>query len=279
MSFYEALLHAFATAGTGGFSTRGLSIGAFGSIYIEMVIATFMLLFGCNFNIFYLLLLGHGLESLKSEELRVYLAVTLAAVLVIAANIAASVGGFAQGLRYAYFQVTTIMSTTGFSTCDFDRWPELSRWILVLLMFAGGCAGSTAGGLKMSRVIILFKSYLYELKQLILPRRIKRIWFEGKAVGDQTVRSVLVFFHVYMLVIGISVLVLTFDGRDMITNLTASIACISNVGPGLAAVGPMANYAFFSVPSKLVLILEMLLGRLEIFPILFLFSPSVWRKH
>ena len=279
MSFYEALLHAFATAGTGGFSTRGLSIAAFDSVYIEMVIATFMLLFGCNFNIFYLILLGHGLEALKSEELRIYLGIILAAVLAIAANIASSVGGFAQGLRLSYFQVTTIISTTGFSTCDFDRWPELSRWILVLLMFAGGCAGSTAGGLKMSRVIILFKSYLYELKQLILPTRVKRIWFEGKAVGDQTVRSVLVFFHMYMFVIGLSVLVLTLDGRDMITNLTASIACISNVGPGLAAVGPMANYAFFSVPSKLVLILEMLLGRLEIFPILFLFSPSVWKKR
>ena len=279
MSFYEALLHAFATAGTGGFSTRGLSIAAFDSVYIEMVIATFMLLFGCNFNIFYLILLGQGVEALKSEELRVYLSIIAAAVLVIAVNIASSVGGFAQGLRYAYFQVTTIISTTGFSTCDFDLWPELSRWILVLLMFAGGCAGSTAGGLKMSRVIILFKSYLYELKQLILPRRVKRIWFEGKAVGDQTVRSVLVFFHVYMLVIGLSVLVLALDGRDMITNLTASIACISNVGPGLAAVGPVAGYSFFSVPAKLVLILEMLLGRLEIFPILFLFSPSVWKKR
>ena len=244
-----------------------------------MVIATFMLLFGCNFNIFYLILLGQGVEALKSEELRVYLSIIAAAVLVIAVNIASSVGGFAQGLRYAYFQVTTIISTTGFSTCDFDLWPELSRWTLVLLMFAGGCAGSTAGGLKMSRVIILFKSYLYELKQLILPTRVKRIWFEGKAVGDQTVRSVLVFFHVYMLVIGLSVLILTLDGRDMITNLTASIACISNVGPGLAAVGPVAGYSFFSVPAKLVLILEMLLGRLEIFPILFLFSPSVWKKR
>ena len=279
MGFYEALLHAFATAGTGGFSTRALSIGAYGSVYVEMVIATFMLLFGCNFNIFYLILLGQGLEALKSEELRVYLAIILAAVLAIAANIASSVGGFAQGLRLSYFQVTTIISTTGFSTCDFDRWPELSRWILVLLMFAGGCAGSTAGGLKISRVIILFKSYLYELKQLILPTRVKRIWFEGKAVSDQTVRSVLVFFQVYLTVIGLSVLVLTLDGRDLVTNLTASIACISNVGPGLAAVGPMANFAFFSVLSKLVLIFEMLLGRLEIFPILFLFAPSVWRKR
>lgn len=279
MSFYDALLHAFATAGTGGFSTRGLSIGAYESVYIETVIATFMLLFGCNFNLFYLVLLGQGLAVFKSEELRVFLAVIALSVLTITLNIMGSVGGFAQGLRYAYFQVTTIISTTGFSSCDFDKWPELSRWILVLLMFIGGCAGSTAGGLKVSRVIILFKSYLYELKQLILPTRIKRIWFEGKAVSDQTVRSVLVYFETYMAIIALSVVLLSLDGRDLTTNLTASIACISNIGPGLNLVGPMENFAFYSVWSKLVLIMEMLLGRLEIFPVLFLFAPSVWKRR
>ena len=279
MSFYDAILHAFATAGTGGFSTRAASVGAYDSAYLETVIATFMLLFGCNFNLFYLILLGQGRAVFKSEELRVYLAVIGLSVLAIALNIMGGVGGFAQGLRYAYFQVTTIISTTGFATCDFDKWPELSRWILVLLMFAGGCAGSTAGGLKISRLIILFKAYLYELKQLILPTRVKRIWFEGKAVSDQTVRSVLVYFQVYMAIMALSVLVLCLDGRDFVTNLTASIACISNVGPGLSLVGPTGNFAFFSVPSKLVLIFEMLLGRLEIFPVLFLFAPSVWRKR
>ena len=279
MDFYDAFLHACATAGTGGFSTLGASIGGFNSVYIEMVIATFMLLFGCNFNLFYLILIGQGLTIFKSEELRVYLAIIGAAVLAIALNIMHSVGGFAEGLRYAYFQVTTIISTTGFSTADFDQWPELSRWILVLLMFMGACAGSTAGGLKVSRVIILFKSYLYELKQLILPTRVKRIWFENKAVSDQTVRSVLVYFGVYLTIIGLSVLVLTLDGHDLATNFTASLACISNIGPGLNAVGPMGNYGFFSVLSKLVLIFEMLLGRLEIFPVLFLFAPSVWRRH
>ena len=279
MDFYDAFLHACATAGTGGFSTLSASIGGFNSVYIEMVIATFMLLFGCNFNLFYLILIGQGLTIFKSEELRVYLAVIGAAVLVIALDIMRAVGGFAEGLRYAYFQVTTIISTTGFSTADFDQWPELSRWILVLLMFMGACAGSTAGGLKVSRIIILFKSYLYELKQLILPTRVKRIWFENKAVSDQTVRSVLVYFQVYLTVIGLSVLVLALDGRDLATNFTASLACISNIGPGLGAVGPMGNYGFFSVLSKLVLIFEMLLGRLEIFPVLFLFAPSVWRRH
>ena len=279
MSFYDAILHAFATAGTGGFSTRGASVGAFDSAYIDVVISTFMMLFGCNFNLFYLVLLGQGLAVFKSEELRVYLSVIAAAVLVIALNIMDRMDSFQQALRYAYFQVTTIISTTGFGTADFDKWPELSRWILVLLMFLGGCAGSTGGGLKISRVIILFKSYLYELKQLILPTRVKRIWFEHKAVSDQTVRSVLVFFQVYMSIVGLSVLLLALDGNDLVTNLTASIACISNIGPGLSKVGPAGNYAFFSVPSKLVLVFEMLLGRLEIFPVMFLFSPSVWRKR
>ena len=279
MSFYEAILHAFATAGTGGFSTRGASIAAFESVYIEMVVAVFMMLFGVNFNLFYFILLGQGLSIFKSEELRVYLALMFGSTLVIALNIMHSVGGFGQGLRYAYFQVATVMSTTGFATYDFDKWPELSRWLLVLLMFGGACAGSTAGGLKISRVIILFKSYLYELKQLILPTRVKRIWFEGKSVSDQTVRSVLVYFQTYIAITGLSVLLLALDGHDIVTNLTASIACISNIGPGLGLVGPTGNFAFFSTPSKLVLIFEMLLGRLEIFPMMFLFAPSVWRNR
>ena len=172
-------------------------------------------------------------------------------------------GGFANGLRYAFFQVMTILSTTGFSTCDFDRWPELSRWILVLLMFIGGCAGSTGGGMKVSRIIILLKSCHAELKRLILPSRVKRVWFEGKAVSDQVVQGVHVFSLLYLLITAAGVLVLTLDGKDLPTNLTASIACISNVGPGLSAVGPSCNYSFFSAFSKLILSLEMLLGRLE----------------
>ena len=279
MNFYEAILHAFATAGTGGFSTRGASIGAYGSVYLETVIAVFMMLFGVNFNLFYFILLGQGLAIFKSEELRVYLGIAATATLAIALDIMGSVGGFAQGLRYSYFQVMTVMSTTGFATADFDKWPEFSRWILVLLMFGGACAGSTAGGLKISRVIILFKSFFYELKQLILPTRVKRIWFEGKAVSDQTVRSVLIYFASYLVILGLSVLVISLNGYDLVTNFTASLACISNIGPGLSLVGPAENFAFFSVPSKLVLIFEMLLGRLEIFPVMFLFAPSVWRRR
>ena len=279
MSFYEALLHSFATAGTGGFSTRAASIGAFHSVYIETVIAVFMLLFGCNFNLFYLILVGQVSAALRSEELHVYLGIIGGSVLLITLNIMSSCGGFFGGLRYAFFQVMTVLSTTGFSTCDFDQWPELSRWILVLLMFIGGCAGSTGGGMKVSRIIILMKSCLAELKRMILPSRVKRIWLEGKTVSDRTVQSVHVFCFLYLLAAAAGVLLLSLDSRDLTTNLTASVACISNVGPGLSAVGPCGNYLFFSPFSKLILCFEMLLGRLEIFPILFLFSPSVWGRR
>ena len=279
MSFYEALLHAFATAGTGGFSTRNASIAAFDSVYIEMVVSTFMLLFGINFNVYYLLLLGQVGSVLKSEELRWYLGGVAVCVLAIAAGIARQAGGFGQGLRYAYFQVTTIVSTTGFATADFDRWPEYSKWILFLLMFVGGCAGSTAGGMKLSRVLILLKSYAFELKKLILPRRVRRIWFEGRPVEEETVKSVLVFFSTYILALLLGGLIVSLDGYDFTTNLTASLACLSNVGPGLSLVGPTGNYAIFSTGVKLSLSLEMLLGRLEIFPVVYLFSPRVWRQR
>ena len=279
MSFYDALLHSFATAGTGGFSTKAASIGAYHSVYIEMVVAVFMLLFGCNFNLFYLILIGQVSTALRSEELRVYLGIIAGAVLLISVNIMKLCGGFAAGLRYAFFQVMTILSTTGFSTCDFDQWPEFSRWMLVLLMFIGGCAGSTGGGMKVSRIIILLKSSYAELRRTILPSRVKRIWFEGNAVSDHVVQGVHVFSLLYILIVGAGVLVLTLDGRDLTTNLTASIACISNVGPGLSAVGPSCNYEFFSPLSKLILSLEMLFGRLEIFPMLFLFSPGVWKSR
>ena len=279
MSFYDALLHSFATAGTGGFSTRAESIGSFQSVYIEMVISIFMLLFGCNFNLFYLILLGQGAAAVCSEELRVYLGIIASSVILIACSIAGLCGGALPALRYSFFQVMTVLSTTGFSTCDFNAWPEFSRWILVLLMFIGGCAGSTGGGMKVSRIIILIKSYLAELKRMIHPTRVKRIWFENRTVSERTVMSVQVYFFVYLLAAGLGVLVLSLDGKDLTTNLTASIACISNVGPGLSLVGPTGNYAFFSVPSKLVLCFEMLLGRLEIFPVLFLLTPSVWKKR
>lgn len=279
MGFYDALLHSFATAGTGGFSTRTMSVAAFNSVYIEMVISVFMIIFGCNFNIFYLMLAGEIIIALKSEELRVYIGIIAASVFAIAGCIAHSLGGFANGLRYSFFQVATIISTTGFSTCDFDKWPEFARWILVLLMFIGGCAGSTGGGIKVSRIILLVKSYLKEIKQLVLPSRVKKVWFESRPVEDVTLRTVHVFFSLYIAAAFISVLIISLDGYDFTTNFTASIACISNVGPGLSHVGPAFNYFFFSPLSKIVLIFEMLLGRLELFPMLLLVTPFMWKKR
>ncbi len=278
MSFYDAILHSFATAGTGGFSTLTTSIAGFNSVYIEMVISVFMFLFGCNFNLFYLIIMGQGLQALKSEEFRVYIGIVIGSVIVIAANIASSVGGFLSGLRYSFFQVTSIITTTGFSSCDFDRWPELSRWILVILMFIGGCAGSTAGGLKVSRIIILFKSYMAELKRMVLPSRIVTVRLEQKPVENEKIRGIHVFFTVYIAITAIGVLILSLNGTDMVTNITASVACISNVGPGLSGVGPAFSYFLFSPLSKITLIIEMLLGRLEIFPLLLLFTPSIWKK-
>ena len=278
LGFFDSVLHAFATAGTGGFSTRAASIAAFDSVYVEMVVSVFMLLFGCNFNLFFLMLTGEILLALKSEEFRVYLCIVAASVFAIAGNIAYQVGGFTNGLRYSFFQVATIISTTGFSSANFDNWPEFSRWILVLLMFIGGCAGSTGGGIKVSRIILLVKSYFTEIKKLVLPSRMKKVWFESRPVEAVTLRTIHVFFSLYIAIAFISVLILSLDGHDLTTNFTASVACISNVGPGLSGVGPACNYLFFSPLSKIVLIFEMLLGRLELFPMILLLSPSMWKS-
>ena len=279
MGIFEALLHAFATAGTGGFSTRNASIAGFDSVYIEMVIAVFMMIFGVNFNIYYLVLLGQFRSVLKSEELRFYLGGILLSTLFIAFNIASQVGGFLQGLRYSFFSVTTVVSTTGFCTADFNQWPEFSKWLLFLLMFVGGCAGSTAGGMKLSRIIILCKSFVHELKKQAMPSRVQRIWFEDRPVAEETVKSVHVFSVAYILILLLCGLVYTMENADFITSLTASLACISNVGPGLSMVGPSGNYSFFSWWAKLLLSFEMLLGRLEIFPLVYLLPPGVWRRR
>ena len=279
MSFFDALLHAFGTAGTGGFSTRAASVGYYNSAYIDIVIGTFMILFGVNFNLYFLILIGNFKAALKSEELRTYLGIILFAVVTIAINILSLFGNFFTALRYSYFQVASIITTTGYATTNFDLWPEYSRWLLVMLMLVGACAGSTGGGIKVSRFIIIIKSAFCEIKKLIRPRSINRVRLEGKALDDQTVRYAGTFFIMYMLIIAGSVLILTLDGLDLTTNLTGTIACISNIGPGLSLVGAAGNYSVFSWASKIVLILDMLIGRLEIYPIVLLCSPAVWRRN
>ena len=278
MDFYDALLHAFATAGTGGFSTRAASIAAFDSVYLEMVIAVFMVLFGINFNLYFLLLIGRWRDALKSEELRWYLGIIAASVLAIALGISKMYGGLAAGLRHAFFYVASITSSTGFGTVDFVTWPEYCKWIIVMLMFCGACAGSTGGGIKTSRVIILFKNVACEIRQMIHPRTVTRVQLDGKRVDTAGLKAVSTFFTSFMLLLIIGSFLVSLDGYDMATNFSAVLSSLSNIGPGMSLIGPTGNYNIFSYGSKLVLTLTMLIGRLEIFPILILFSPSTWKR-
>lgn len=279
MNFYDALLHSFATAGTGGFSTRSLSVGYYDSAYIDVVISTFMLLFGVNFSLYFLMLMGNVRQALHNEELRWYLGIVAFAVLTIALDLGDRYGSIFGAMRYSYFQVSSIITTTGFATANFADWPEYSQAMLVLLMFIGGCAGSTGGGLKVSRVIILFKSAATEVKRMLRPRCVEHIRLDGKPVEPGTVHKVLSYFFFYIMIMLFGVLLISLDGYDFTTNITASLGCLSNVGPGLSLVGPIGSYAVFSPMSKIVLILEMLLGRLEIYPILLLFVPSMWKRR
>lgn len=277
MSFYDALLHSFATAGTGGLSTRALSIGYYNSTYIDIVVGVFMLLFGINFSLYYLILLGNVRAALRNEELRWYLGIIAFAVITITIDLQRYYAGFFPALRDAFFQVTSIITTTGFSNTDYNVWPEYSRAMLVALMFIGGCAGSTAGGLKISRVMLLAKSCTIEVKKMLRPRCVEEVRLDGKPVDNQTVYNALTYFTFYILIMLLSALIISIDGFDFTTNFTAAISCLSNVGPGLSLIGPLGNFAIFSPLSKIVLMICMLLGRLEIFPLLLLFMPFTWR--
>ena len=279
MSFYEALLHAFSTAGTGGFSTNPASIGGFGSRYIETVICVFMFLFGVNFNLYYLILIGRWREALKSEELHWYLGIIFSSVLLLSLGIRNLYGGFWQGVHQAFFNVGALLSTTGYGTVDFTVWPEYCKWILILLMFCGGCAGSTGGGIKLSRLMILGKSSVSELEKMIRPRSVTRVELDGKRVEAGTVQAARVFFTIYMGLLLFFSLLISLDGVDIATSFTAALSCLSNIGPGMTqAIGPAGGFAFFSWHSKLIMTLAMLLGRLEIYPILVLLSPRTWKK-
>lgn len=279
MSLYDALLHAFATAGTGGFSTRALSVAAYDSVYIELVIGVFLVIFAANFNLYYLILIGRARDALKNEELHWYLGIIAVATLAITGSIAKMYGGFAVGLRHAFFNVTSIMSTAGFGTVDFTQWPSVAQYILVLLMFVGGCAGGTGGGMKLSRVMLLVKSAMADIASTLHPREVHSVRLDGKRVERGTTEAVYCYFFAYMLILLFTGLIISADGYDFTTCFTASLSCMSNIGPGLALVGPMGSYAIFSPVSKIVLTVTMLLGRLEIYPIIILASPLLWRKH
>ena len=278
MSFYEALLHAFASAGTGGFSTRADSIAAFDSAYIEGVIGVFLILFGTNFNLFYLILIGRWKDALKSEELHWYWAILAVSIAAITVGIRPIYGGLRTAFRHAFFNVATISSTTGFGTEDFTKWPSFVQTMIVGLMFIGGCAGSTGGGLKVSRVILLFKNAAADVKKMVHPRSVNRVQMDRQRVSRETASAVYTFFTLFMMILLGCTLVVSFDGYDFTTNFTAALSCISNIGPGLSLIGPKGNFTIFSGLSKIAMSFTMLCGRLEIYAILLLFAPSTWRS-
>ena len=279
MSFFDACIHAFGTAGTGGFSSRNLSVGAYDSAYFDVVIGIFMLLFGVNFNLYYFLLVRRFRDVFRSEELWAYAAIVGTAVVAIAVDILHMYESFAQSLRYSFFQVASIITTTGYATADFNLWPTFSKGILVVLMFIGACAGSTGGGIKVARIVILAKTSWGDMRKMLHPNAVTTTRFEGKALTDKHIRSVHLFITVYLLVFTASFLLLTLNGYDLVSTFTAVSACINNIGPGLEVVGPMGNFSAFSWWSKLLLSFDMLVGRLEIFPMLLLFAPSIWKRR
>lgn len=273
MPLFDSVTITFGTAGTGGFGVLNSSIAGY-STFCQGVITVFMTLFGVNFNIYFLLLCKKFKDALKSEELWTYLAIMLSAIVVIAINIRDMFSSFGEALHHSAFQVSSVMTTTGFATTDFNQWPELSRIIMLAVMCVGACAGSTGGGLKVSRVIILLKSARREFRRISHPRSVKIITFDGNRVSDETIRSTFAYFFIYAMIFAASVLVVSLDNFDFTTTTTSVIATLNNIGPGLNMVGATGNYSEFSFLSKLILIADMLLGRLEIFPLLFLFAPS-----
>ena len=277
MPLFDALTITFGTAGTGGFGIKNDSIASY-SVYCQVVITVFMILFGVNFSFYFLLLIRRSLQCFKMEEVRWYFGIITAAILLIAWDLRDIYSNVFTAIQQAAFQVGSIITTTGYATTDFNVWPAFSKTILVMLMFAGSCAGSTGGGMKVSRLVILLKTIRRELHLYLHPQGVRAIKMDGKPVEQEVLRSTNVFVITYIILFAFSVLLLSFDEYDLVTNFTAVAATFNNIGPGLELVGPAANFAFLSNPSKLVLIFDMLAGRLELFPLLLLFVPETWRK-
>lgn len=277
MSVFDGLCTAFGTAGTGGFGIRNDSMGSY-SAAVQIIVTIFMILFGVNFNFYFLLLTRRFRDALKTTEVWAYLGIILVSVGIISLNIRTLFDSSGDAVRSAAFTVGSIITTTGFSTADFGQWPVLSQTILVVLMLVGACAGSTGGGIKVSRIMILFKTMFKEIRVQIHPKQVQKIKLNGHLVPHEVVRSVNTYMVVYLLLFALSVIAVSFDNHDMTTNFTAVAATLNNIGPGLELVGPSGNFAFFSFPVKIVLILDMLAGRLELFPLLLLFAPATWKK-
>jgi trk system potassium uptake protein TrkH len=277
MSLFEAVCTAFGTAGTGGFGIKNDSIAGY-SPYIQNVTTVFMLLFGVNFSCYYLLLLRQFKNVFKDDELRAYVIIVVTAIVLITVNIRGLYKTLEETIRHAAFTVSTIITTTGFATTDFDLWPAFSKGIVMFLMVVGACAGSTGGGLKIARLLILLKSLRRNITKVLNPRKIRMVRNNGEVMNEAIIENTNAYLAAYVLIIITSYILISLDNFSIGTNLTAVLACFNNIGPGLEAVGPTCNYSQFSDFSKLILSIDMLAGRLEIFPILVLFSRSTWKK-
>ncbi len=278
MKFFNSLIYSLGTAGTGGFAMDSYSLEFYGT-YSQYVVAIFMFIFGINFTMFYLLLIGNFKSIFKNEELKTYCIMVVVSVIVITINILPMYSGLEEAFRHSFFQVSSIISTTGYSNTNFVKWPSLSLTVLMLLTLSGACASSTAGGLKISRIIILAKSFRRNIKKMIAPRKVETIKLNEKTIDEQQVESVQSYLVVYSIIVLVCAILISFDGNDLLTNLSASLTCISNVGPGLTQIiGPYGSFEGFSAFSKIVLSLEMIAGRLEIFPLLILFYPRIWLR-
>jgi trk system potassium uptake protein TrkH len=277
MPLFDSIVHSVGTAGTGGFGIKGDSIGGYNA-YCQWIITIFMLLFGVNFNLYYLILIKQLKTAVKSTELWVYGAIVFISGVVISVDISRFYNNFGDSVRHAFFQVASIITTTGYSSCDFNEWTGFSKAILFVLMFVGGCAGSTAGGIKISRFIIAIKTVIRDVRKMLHPRSISCVQFEGKKVEDKTINSVSLYFAFYFIIFLILFILISLEPFDLETNFTAVSACFNNIGPGFANVGPMSSFAGYSDGATVLLTFAMLLGRLEIFPILLLFTPAMWKK-
>lgn len=283
MTFFKSIIYTMGTAGTGGFSYDATCLQYY-TPYTQYVVAIFMIIFSINFTVFYLVLIGNIKEVVKNEEVKVFLSIIIVSVGLITANLLltqdnnANTLGFEEAFRQSFFQVSSIISTTGYLTVDFSLWPTFSKTIIIILMVLGGCAGSTAGGLKISRVIMLFKSMIRKIKISISPRKVETIKMNGKSIEDETINGVQTYFLIYIVVLVLCAILISIDGHSLETNFTASLSCISNVGPRFG-VAPVGTFDVFSNFSKFILSIEMIAGRLELLPILALFSKNLWCKN
>jgi trk system potassium uptake protein TrkH len=277
MSGFDAVCTAFGTAGTGGFGIKNDSIAGY-SPYIQNVCTVFMLLFGVNFSIYYLLLIRQFKNVLKDEELRMYIGLVLGSIILITINLSGYYDTLGERIRHSSFQVASIATTTGFATTDFDLWPSFSKTILICLMLVGACAGSTGGGFKCGRALLIFKNLKRKIKQMLYPNKVQVVKMNNEPVDEKILQMSNAYLAAYVVIIIVSVLIVSMDGFSITTNITSVISTLNNIGPGLEVAGPTCNFADFSTLSKIILILDMLAGRLEIFPILILLSPSTWKK-